>query len=170
MLNKEAVVLGREEFLGMIKNPLFKRPVFGGAAEYQSANFASDSDIKILTSGLTHGEDTRPAQTDPLSLDAIIPNAAFTLSKNVFTYPIFSLPNHSLKETIQVSIQVDESGKVIMWSDDFGLCGVGDDNEEALQELEELIIADYHFLKNIPETDLSTGAKELLNRYKIHLA
>lgn len=169
MSRQEAVILDREEFVQMVKNPSFKRFALAESAVFQSANFVSYDDIKILVSAPGYNEDTQSAQTDSLSIDSIIPESAFMLSQNIFTYPIFSLPNHSLRETIQVSIQVNEANKVIIWNDDFGVCGIGDNAEEALQEFEELVFVDYDSLKNIAEKDLSKGAKELLSQYKVYL-
>jgi len=162
---KEAVIADKDQFSELANKPSFRQSELVFASEFQSANIVEDDFIRIFFSKL-HRENTQSAQIDPLSIKSIIPEQAFTLPQNVFTYPVFSLPKHSLRAPIEVVVQTDESNNVILWNDDFGVCGIGNCIEKALEEFEELIFTDYASLKNIKEKNLSNGAKELIKKYK----
>lgn len=165
MATKEIEVSGLQEFKELIKNPSFRTSE--GAWSFKSADSTQDEIMKVFTSEKII--ESQPVVMDSLSLKSILPDHAFMEPRNIFTYPVFSLAKHSLNEPIEIIVETDESDNVVVWNEDFGVSGIGNNKEEALDEFEDLIYADYNSLKDIPQRRLSEGAKELLMKYRYYL-
>lgn len=133
-----------------------------------SANTIVDDDFENLFKkpheGLFVGTDY-----NKYAQDTIFPDAAFKSSGQRVPYSVLSLSKIKLREPFEVSFEVDTNGYMMLWSDLFGVSGVGRTQEEAMTEFEDLLLQDYNSLKELPAASLSEGAKELLGRYRFFL-
>ncbi len=169
MAKQEALMLDKEEFTALARNPSFRAVKKSTSWHVQSTKYIHDEAMQIMKVSQQAIDNTKSAQIDSLSLDSIIPEPAFDIYQNIFTYPVFSLSHHQLNRPIEIMVETDAAGNVIVWNEDFGLTGIGNTKEEALEEFEELIISDYNSLKKFSVRDLSDGAKRLLSIYKDYL-
>ena len=101
--------------------------------------------------------------------DTIFSAVAFKFTNQRLPYSIISLSKMQLNVPFEVYFEANVDGFTTVWSDLFGVSGIGKNREEAMVEFEELLLQDYNSLKGLPSASLSDGAKELLKRYKAYL-
>jgi len=163
---RQAVMSTKDEFKQLVANLNFKTSEESYtcvSADYVESEFMQVLSIQPIK------EDTQPVRFDSMAINVIMPESAFLIGSPNPLYYIFSLPHNPVKEPFNVIIESDEANRVVIWNENFGVSGIGDSKEEALEEFENLIFADYHSLQKIPQENLSEGARELLNVYKNHL-
>lgn len=167
MSQKDVVISGIKEFEELVQKPRFRISETHYTIGVKRADYIRDEIMRVFDKEIIL--ENQPVVFDSLSIDSILPELTFAESRNIFTYPVFSLYNRSLKEPIEITIETDDAGKVVVWCEDFGVAGIGVDKEEALKEFEELLYADYSSLKNVPVKQLSEGAVDLLRKYEHYL-
>ena len=161
-------VLEKADFKKLSTDLSFRATDEAIAVGTQPADYVDDKVIKERQQP-QEWEQNVSAQFDTLCVGVILPELAFSIEAPISKYYILSLPEHSLREPIEIIVDIDEFGRLTVWNDEFGVSGIGDTKEEALAEFEELIFSDYTSLSNASEQDLTQGAKELLDKYKHYL-